>query len=90
MKKRRMQIDVPALFQLWNDSSLEIREIAQKLDCSTTKLISEARLRGLSSRERASAVKSFCDNPTPDQIAEYERRKEEVRQKHFADMRSKA
>jgi hypothetical protein len=85
-----MQIDVPALFSLWNDKSLEVREIAHRLDCSTTLVFKEAARRGLPHRGRVGPPKSFFnDDPSPEQIAEYERRKVEVREKHFSDMRSK-
>jgi len=90
MKVRR-KIDVPMLFRLWNDKNLEIREIATRLDVSASTVIKEAGRRGLSQRGHRVKAKPFDDSePTPEMIAEYERRKAEVKEKHFADMRSKA
>lgn len=89
--KRRRQIDVPMLFRLWTDQTLEVREIAARLDVCASTVIKEAGRRGLPRRRRRVTTKPFVDDePTPEMIAEYERRKVEVREKHFADMRSKA
>jgi Mn-dependent DtxR family transcriptional regulator len=88
--KRRRQIDVPMLFRLWTDKTLEVREIASRLNVSASTVIKEASRRGLSKRRRQVTTKAFDDSePTPEMIAEYERRKAEVREKHLADMRSK-
>jgi hypothetical protein len=89
--KKRRQIDVPMLFRLWTDKTLEVREIASRLDVSSSTVLKEASRRGLPKRRRQVTTKLFDDSePTPEMIAEYERRKAEVKAKHFADMRSKA
>lgn len=88
--KRRRQIDVPMLFRLWTDKTLEVREIASRLDVSSSTVIKEAARRGLPKRRQRVTTKDFVDDePTPEMVAEYERRKAEVREKHIADMRSK-
>lgn len=88
---RRREYDVRELFRLWHDHTLQIREVAERLGLPCSTLVTEARRRGLPHRGRLkrSYQQSHEEEPSPEELAEIERRKAEVRERHFAWMRAK-
>lgn len=76
-------IDVPLLYQLWNDRTLTRAEIASRLGIShtfLTRLVAKHKLPPRQAEHKRNVV-----DPTPDEIAE---RARQCREKHFAERRS--
>lgn len=84
---RRIPYDVALLRELWARGE-EGRAIAQRLGISTTTLSKEASRLGLPKRPRRRASFMADDEPTPEQVAEYESRRAEVWQRHLEAKRN--
>jgi DNA-binding transcriptional regulator YiaG len=76
-------IDVPLLYQLWNDRTLTRAEIASRLGIShtfLTRLVAKHKLPPRQAEHKRNVV-----DPTPDEI---ERLKAELKAKHMAERRA--
>lgn len=76
-------VDVPLLYQLWNDRTLTRSEIASRLKISHTFLTRLVKRHKLPPRQ--AEHKRHVVDPTPDEIAE---RARQCREKHFAERRA--
>lgn len=79
--------DVPLLRELWARNE-ETRIIARRLGVSSSTVVKEARRLGLCKRPRRRVAYAFDQEPTQEQIAEYEQRRAEVWAKHLEDKRN--
>ena len=84
LPRRRRQVDVPMLFELWADMTLTRVEVARKLGVTEGNLTRLAERYGLGPRGRQHRAFSM-DDPTPEEIAE---RARECRERHFAQRRA--
>jgi len=75
-------VDVPLMFRLWADESIQKLEIAKRLGISTSTLASLAKRHHLPQRPRPRVVVAL--DPTPNEIAE---RARECRERHYAERR---
>jgi hypothetical protein len=62
------RLDVPLLFKLWNDHSIEHRELAARLGISMSHLWKVKKQYGLPSRKRQHVFEEI--DPTPEEIEE--------------------
>lgn len=83
----RMSYNVPLLRELWAKNE-ETRLIAERLGISSSSVVKEARRLGLGRRPRRRVGYEFDEEPSADQIAEYERRKAEVWARHLEEKRN--
>lgn len=83
------QIDVPRLVRVWNNPRFTTEEVAAILRLPLSSLYDLAKRHGL---PRRNFVRRERDNeesePSPVEVSEYEMRKAEIRERHFASMRS--
>lgn len=75
-------VDVPLMFRLWADKSIQKWEIAKRLGISESTLASLAKRHHLPQRLRPQVVLAL--DPTPDEIAQ---RARECRERHYAERR---
>lgn len=76
-------VDVPLLYQLWNDRTLTRAEIASRLGIShtfLTRLVAKHKLPPRHAEHKRNVV-----DPTPDEIAE---RARQCRERHYAQRRA--
>ena len=95
--KRHAVVDVPLMFQLWNDKTIRIEDVALRLRVSTGTLRKIASRHGLHHRDTPPLTFEFLDAPSPaedllsqDSLALspwVEQRAKEVRERHFAERR---
>lgn len=95
--RKRLPIDVPTLFRLWNDETLRIEDVALKMNVGVATLRKWAAAHGLRTRVSPPTVVEFLDCPSPaedllsqDSLALspwVEARARECRERHYAERR---
>jgi len=80
-------IDTLLFCRLWAEGA-EIREIAERLGIAATRVSRERARLGLPVRPRKRVQDRLTEEPSESELAEIERRKLEVRERHFAQMRA--
>lgn len=83
---RKATVDVPKLFELWEDRRLTRTEVARGLGLTDKQLTAVAARYGLGLRGQTNRCVTPGD-PTADQIAE---RAREMREKHYAQRRAES